>query len=420
LSTANAPHDLRSLDGARFFAAVFVALGHSVASLLTFSPPLQLLETVLYSLVDIGMSLFFVLSGFVIHYTYSTVIRRSRQEVARFYVARAARLAPLYYLCILASLAIAWSAKDFPAAFYYLSLSQSWLFILHDNQALLAQLRTMSVTWSISTEWFLYCVYPLLALVLHRCGHRVFIVLIMACMTSMSLVYAYHEAVTGFAAAMWGPGANANNQFFSWILKYSPLGRLPEFTTGMLTAHFFMTIGDRGRAGVRAAYPLAGGIALIVAVYAGLRMDIPQGLKWWLMVTSTFSIPVAFGLIFISLASTKTLLSRFLGSRPVSAAGDATYSLYLFHLTAIQALALGATVPQSLSWFLAAGARYVVLFALLIPICLGVYKAYEAPLRMAIRRYLDTRSDGVAFVVILLFVGIPALFAAYGWLHQMN
>jgi peptidoglycan/LPS O-acetylase OafA/YrhL len=312
-------------------------------------------------------------------------------------------------------LATAWSAKDFPAAFYYLTLSQSWVFTLHDNQALLTQLRTMSVTWSISTEWFLYCIYPLLALILRRYGQRVFVVLIISWMSLLSLVYAYHDSVTGFAAATWGPGANANNQFFAWVLKFSPLGRLPEFTTGMITAHFFMTIGDRRRAGLRATYPLVFGIALVVAVYAGLRMDIPQGLKWWLMVTSTFTIPLAFGLIFTSLAGTKTLLSRFLGSRPVSSAGDATYSLYLFHLTAIQSLAIGATVPLSLYWFCVAGARYVVLFALLIPICLGIYKAYEAPLRSAIRRHVDTTSYGAASVVIFLFVGIPALFAAYGW-----
>src|SRR5258708_33278248 len=91
--------DLPPLTGLRFFAAFFILLGHATPMMLKFTPSPQLVINVTNSFLEVGMELFFVLSGFVIHYNYAAVGRLpNSQNLARFYIARFARIYPLYVL----------------------------------------------------------------------------------------------------------------------------------------------------------------------------------------------------------------------------------------------------------------------------------------------------------------------------------
>lgn len=65
---------LSALTGLRFIAAVSVAISHGIG--LMFKPPLSEMPIVHYLSLGagFGMTLFFVLSGFVIHYNYAELI----------------------------------------------------------------------------------------------------------------------------------------------------------------------------------------------------------------------------------------------------------------------------------------------------------------------------------------------------------
>src|ERR1700691_3291248 len=67
--------DLPSLTGLRFFAAFFILVGHGTPMMLKLTPNPQLVINVTNCFLEIGMELFFVLSGFVIHYNYAYVGR---------------------------------------------------------------------------------------------------------------------------------------------------------------------------------------------------------------------------------------------------------------------------------------------------------------------------------------------------------
>src|SRR5580658_7765835 len=107
-SSEFSPHapPIPSLTGIRAVAALCVVVSHG----LTFMPafpagPPPVWYTELGSLSAVGMSLFFVLSGFVIHYNYSHFITRDRgRGLWNFFVARFARLYPLYIACIVFTL----------------------------------------------------------------------------------------------------------------------------------------------------------------------------------------------------------------------------------------------------------------------------------------------------------------------------
>src|ERR1700722_15808095 len=65
--------DLPALTGLRFFAAFFILVGHGTPMMLKLTPDPQLVINVTNCFLEIGMELFFVLSGFVIHYNYAAV-----------------------------------------------------------------------------------------------------------------------------------------------------------------------------------------------------------------------------------------------------------------------------------------------------------------------------------------------------------
>src|SRR3977135_1829528 len=93
--------DLPVLTGLRFLAAFSVLIGHGAVFILNF-------ETKNYDAVywlrqasGFGMTLFFVLSGFVIHYNYRiSVTRGGARGLGAFLWARFARVYPLFILTL--------------------------------------------------------------------------------------------------------------------------------------------------------------------------------------------------------------------------------------------------------------------------------------------------------------------------------
>ncbi len=162
--------DLPPLTGLRFFAAFFVFVGHATPMMLKLSPSPQLVINVTNCIIEVGMELFFVLSGFVIHYNYADIGRPpNSQNLARFYIARFARIYPLYVL-FLVLLHVLYGG-DLRATAFFLGMTQSWVFVLFGGVPLYAHLSAF-ITWSISTEWFFYCLYPVVAWLLAMTRHR--------------------------------------------------------------------------------------------------------------------------------------------------------------------------------------------------------------------------------------------------------
>ena len=95
------PSDIPALTGVRFAAALLVLTGHSV-HIMRFPGPPPYWHVLLSQLTGLGMPLFFVLSGFVIHYNYwDTVYAQRLRGSYNFFVARFARLYPMYFLFFL-------------------------------------------------------------------------------------------------------------------------------------------------------------------------------------------------------------------------------------------------------------------------------------------------------------------------------
>jgi peptidoglycan/LPS O-acetylase OafA/YrhL len=153
---------LAALTTLRFFAALHVVLFHvKVIGILAGGPWwYQNFAGIGY----VGVNFFFVLSGFILVYTYAGPSLSAR----RFWQARFARVYPAYLLSLLVAAPFfffaighldlpffAWSREHLAAAcILTIALLQAW--------APQAALTWNSVCWSLSVEAFFYSVFPLL------------------------------------------------------------------------------------------------------------------------------------------------------------------------------------------------------------------------------------------------------------------
>src|ERR1700684_2931024 len=272
---ANAPAHphIAALDGLRFIAAGTVLFSHGFFYLLLNQDDTRITayNAPFVGMANIGMTLFFVLSGFVIHYNYAASVPLPG-GVRAFFVARFARLYPLFLLvflvCIVDSFRYADGKVDIIGPIpLFLTFTQSWWFwVFGERAASEAYSDATGLMWSLSTEAFFYAIYPLLAPRLRRCDGT-FLVLIGCLVASMGAWLAfelteYRGSLDGWAALYTGNVAAAG-RFSHWLIYNSPWIRIFEFLLGALTAQFIMTAQMRP---MRAR--TAGGAALVVMLAA--------------------------------------------------------------------------------------------------------------------------------------------------------
>jgi peptidoglycan/LPS O-acetylase OafA/YrhL len=215
-----------SLTGLRFYAAGFIVWTHTAESFAAVSPT--------SNAGYIGMTLFFVLSGFVIHYNYGDSLASLRPgAIWDFLVARFARLYPLYLMGLLLSLAMleSWPLSDPKFWFalpYYLTLTQDWFPITVDNRLL--TVLYLGAAWSISAEVMLYLFYFVLAWPMRWLRTTPAVIAAIAALFVVASAITYSRA-NGWAFVTMPP---------RWPYYLSPYCRIPEFVLGALTAALFL------------------------------------------------------------------------------------------------------------------------------------------------------------------------------------
>lgn len=371
-STTAAIHDdrrLPALTGIRFLAALVVVVCHFAERGLIHVP------APFITFFDGGrtaVSLFFVLSGFVLTYNYRDL--SSKRERRMFYVNRVARIYPVVLLA-LAIAAIGLLVAAFTTQNSYLAHA----FGLRDHEpawlaASLASQLTMTTgwfplgeinqpwnnpAWSISCEAFFYAIFPLLIMRLHgRRPHAVRNLLVAAVALQIFVV----------AAALLLPV-----QQRGYIIYQFPLTHVLEFVVGMVAAIVFMN-GGREWLGIRHRRALCLVLAVVPLVgLAALQHKAPA----YLPMTPFF------GLLILALAVSPTARPSWLSHRTLLLLGEASFSLYLIHIPIVNLLSLRAW-PVEMGWVFAAAT---------IGASVIVFKTYESPARRLTRRLLMPRAS---------------------------
>ena len=350
--TADKRSPLPALTGIRIFAAYYVVMLHTGAGYFgrNGAPPAVL------RLLDKGylaVSLFFILSGFILVYTYQGKISGT-DSVLRFWEARFARIYPVYLLAL---------ALMFPFSrtltlgqrFTVFAMVQTWMPWRPDLVG-----AWNFPAWSLSVEAFFYLTFPLIFIGLNRLrvvGLRWIagILLVLIVIGNLSQ-----------PVELWPVTAIV-------FLHYIPLPvlRLPEFVVGMALGLAFLR-GPRWR--------YSGIVSVCAFLAAILLLCLPLGA--WVSIAV-----VPFAILILSLAHQSGPLARILSTRILVLLGSASYAVYLLQLpTRIYTRMIFAQVlhaPHNLDAFLSP--------CLLLILSVLVFLFWEEPARKFLRKAFGLR-----------------------------
>ena len=376
--------DIPALTGLRGVAALLVIIAHywtwasvtPVAALPAAAEPWM-------RMAEIGMPVFFTLSGFVIALSYSHWEWRARPllNLARLFFYRFARLYPAFLLFAILIVLRNPPLRDLsdPATQEYLwphfALLQSWWPVKFDGAVAIED--RFNVSWSLSTECGLYLMFGLgviLAATLPRWPYKdATLAIIFFAATWMLLGFLWRER------AQLAPAGWDDWDWSRWLFHFSPLGISLQFGIGIM-AYRISALPLPVQA-VRLASNV-GGLGL-PALYVAIGTGLVTGLMEVALLAS-----LATGVLMIG-ATADTLTNRVLSGRGIVYLGMISYSVYLFHVFA-PGLGFHAQLPlydASAKAYHALNA--VVAFAITVLIAHGSYHLVEVPGRRFIRRAAD-------------------------------
>ena len=335
-----------ALDGVRALAALMVMVGHFDSYWKKDS------SQRLIMLAPAAVSLFFVLSGFLI----TGILLESKNKeryFLNFYMRRTLRIFPLYFLFL---------------AIYYFVLPvilnepiigrqwAYWLFLTDFAQTFEWNAQGPLHYWSLAVEEHFYLFWPLIIYFLPKRGLVTAIMIILL----LSFVVRYSLTVHGYP-----------NYLFTF-------GRMDELALGSLLAVHKINRPDK-RVIRRATIVLISVsvlIAIFWALFSGQANPIAQSLRYTL-------IAIFFAcLMAMVLSSGNNPISRILQTRALRYTGEISYGLYVYHSSIFLIVQRCFNLNNNL-----------IYFVISITLCYGVaslsYFLFERPFLRLKKRFKD-------------------------------
>lgn len=362
---------LRALTTIRFFAAIYVVLFHEShwkghISLFPFAA----------RLVNSGytaVTLFFVLSGFILAYNYAEV--KSKRE---FWVSRFARIYPVYFLALLPPLLITphWSYHPRPGA---IGVVLTFLLLQGWWRPLCFSLNMAA--WTLSVEAFFYAVFPFLLPWTERLRRRGFLAIQIAWLALVCLppLLAHSQVHAGSAVYL-----------ADWLESSIPLARINAFFLGMYAGIQFRRSLTSGNGPAKEGGMRRGRTAAFVALVAVIVALLWLNPGELLLPLRTEGLQVCYAVLLTLLAP---VTSRILTNHVSQIAGEISYSVYILQFPVLFMFddAMGRMFPRL-------GHVSVLYIAVLCLISYLSFRFVETPARILIRRAFTHRPVPVRVV----------------------
>ncbi|WP_369139685.1 acyltransferase family protein [Modestobacter versicolor] len=363
-----AQRHLNALTGMRLVAALAVWASHVGAPAGTPEWLVRLMST-----GYVGVTFFFVLSGFVLTINYAEGLRTPR-AVWSYLVARLARIYPVYLAILGWTVATEWATGPVSGrvvAVHTLGL-QAW------SPDMDVTFAFVGPAWSISVELFLYLTLPVLLPVVRLVtGRLATIVLALLATAAVLVLLAWWFQHQGLGALPASDPTSAHR----WLYR-TPLVRVGDFLIGILAAFVYLRVRDS-----LAAQRAGAWLAVTAVVFTVATAALP-GTSWsvWSW-DALYALPAAALVLGLALAP-RHPMARFLGLRPMVFLGEVSFAFYLVHVTAVHMIGVAVPAQEGL------GPQLVVRFAglaLALGLAVGLHIGIERPARPWVRRVLDPR-----------------------------
>jgi peptidoglycan/LPS O-acetylase OafA/YrhL len=344
-----------SLTGIRAVAAVLVMGTH--AAFTTGKYPQGYFGT-FYSRTEIGVPIFFVLSGFLLFGPWVRAVAEDRPppSVARYAWHRVRRIMPAYVITVIVAYVVYHyrtagpnPGHDWTGLFRNLTLTQ----IYTDNYVYAYLHQGLTQMWSLAVEVAFYVALPLLAYLLlavlcrRRWQPRLLLagVVALSFITPLWLVLVHTSDWLPDGARLWLP------TYLAW------------FTAGMMLA-ILAAMGKQAYAAI--CLPLALVCYLIASTpIAGEPTTSPAEL-WEALAKAVFYAVIATLMVAPLALGNRGRYARALASRPMVWLGEISYEIFLIHLIVME-----VAMVEVLHWRVFTGnmvTLFIVTFAMTVPL----------------------------------------------------
>lgn len=355
---------LTSLNALRFLFALMVFVSH----LNYITPKENAFWDGAYQLIFragyIGVSFFFMLSGYILAYRYADEIKNKSFSFRTFIGRRAARILPMYYVGLL--VALPYSIPEFmlgDKVFYFKKLLSNIVLL----QAFIPindyYFSFNGVSWSVSSELFFYALFPLIVVYfLKKKSQKPFLIVLTAIIiligitTALSIdfedAYYWFYINPFFRIADFGIGVAA----FLWIPKY----RLTWIQQN----------------GTKAEYIAIG----LFAVFTAIQSFVPYNFK----LSAYFWIPMM--VLIVVFAHSKGKIAQFLANNKLQHLGHLSFAFYLLHDTYFKyykKYLMPDDFPEYTGWY------FLAIFVFSIWTSHLAYTYIEEPCRVYLRNRLE-------------------------------
>ncbi len=343
----------------RFIAAVSIVVFHFGKNIFPFNLPSL---SFLFEQANVGVSYFFLLSGFVMIIAYGN---QEKVSPMKYYQNRFGRIYPIYFLAIVLWFVwhiVAIQPMNYLGILCDLFAVQSWVL----NTAL----RFNLPGWSICVEILFYLLFPILFNSVYKriqCKYIVIGSLLIWIVTQIFLNY------------RTSPLFNNGISVFPGHTMYHPLMHLNEFLLGNAAGLFFMQRLKNLKRNLDVP-------VLICLVGIVLALKYSFGLNYHDGLLAVFFIP-----LIVFMASNNGILTRIMEHKSLIFLGEASYGIYILQypvfMFANYALVFLGLFNQT--------AIFYISLAILIVVSSYSYKYIETPLREKIRRLKLGRAEAV-------------------------
>ena len=315
----------------------------------------------IFKQADVGVSFFYLLSGFVMMFAYG---KKSTLNQRDYFKARFARVYPVYLLAILLVLihyTLNHQNIDYTGLFLNILAVQAWV----PAKAI----SFNSPAWSLAVEFFFYAAFPFtLKYLFTKTNFKktaiAVIIFWLASQVLFNLVYYSH----------YYKGVESNLHNF---LYYFPIMHLSSFLIGTLAGYYFLNINSK----VQRNYDL---ILIFIVALLIVILKFPTGLNYHNGLLAVIFVP-----FIILLSLNNGAMSRLFNKPAFVFLGEISYSMYILQYpvftwvrSALKQVGIRDDTPV-----------FYISLSLLVIISGISYRFIETPLRTKIKNFSFRRVD---------------------------
>lgn len=308
----------------------------------------------------VGVSFFFVLSGFIIAYNYQEKLAERKTDKRTFWVARIARVYPLHWL----TLFIAASLGTYVIASGKIDWCKHFIASLTLTNAYIPEsdyfFSFNSPSWSLCSEQLFYLCFPFLIPLAKNAKRLLGFFLVCAVVVIVGMYLTPEESIKGY-----------------WYVN--PIARFPDFIAGMLLFQLYDRLKTKTITFRQGSLIEILSICLFLGFYL-YAAEIPKVYRY----SCYYWLPVA--VVLISFSLQKGVISRILSNRILVIGGEISYSFYLIHLLILEPYAKWQKENDwQIEWYIS----IPVLFSIITLLSLLSYYYFEKPMNRLVKKLLN-------------------------------